>query len=55
MYTSEDDKTTDTNEGGILYLYLPIGTRTITVNVDGKNYSGQVETTTGQNDISILN
>ena len=45
MYTTKDDESTeDTNEGGMLYLYLPLGTRTITVEADGKNYSGIVET-----------
>ena len=36
MYTLED---------GMLYLYLPTGTRTITIEVDGKTYSGEVQTT----------
>ena len=35
MYTLED---------GMLYLYLPLGTRTINVEVDGNTYSGTVET-----------
>ena len=35
MYTLED---------GMLYLYLPLGTRTINVEVDGKTYTGTVET-----------
>lgn len=35
MYTLED---------GMLYLYLPAGTRTITVEVEGKTYSGTVQT-----------
>ena len=33
-----------TLENGMLYLYLPTGTRTITIEVDGKTYSGTVET-----------
>ena len=45
MYTTKDDESTEgTNEGGMLYLYLPLGTRTITVETDGENYSGIVET-----------
>ena len=36
MYTFED---------GMLYLYLPEGNRTITVEADGKTYSGVVNTT----------
>ena len=35
MYTLED---------GMLYLYLPAGTRTINVEVDGNTYSGTGET-----------
>lgn len=35
MYTIED---------GMLYLYLPVGTRTITVEAEGNIYSGTVET-----------
>lgn len=35
MYTFEDGK---------LYLYLPLGSRTISIEVDGKTYSGIVET-----------
>lgn len=54
MYTSEDNKTTDVNEGGMIYLYLPKGSRTITIKVDGKNYSGTVETTEEGN-IETLN
>jgi hypothetical protein len=34
-----------TLENGMLYLYLPVGTRTITMEVDGKTYSGTVQTT----------
>ena len=34
-----------TLENGMLYLYLPVGTRTITIEVDGKTYSGTVQTT----------
>ena len=36
MYTFED---------GMLYLYLPEGSRTITIEADGKTYSGVVNTT----------
>ena len=55
MYTSKDDETTtETNEGGILYLYLPIGSRTITVEAEGKKYSGTVETAE-TNTIVVLN
>ena len=45
MYTLED---------GMLYLYLPLGNREITIKVDGKTYKGQVETTEEQHSI-ILN
>ena len=34
-----------TLENGMLYLYLPSGERTITIEVDGKTYSGVVQTT----------
>ena len=35
-----------TLENGMLYLYLPTGTRTITIKTeDGKTYSGAVQTT----------
>ena len=33
-----------TLDEGMLYLYLPLGTRTINVEVDGKTYTGTVET-----------
>lgn len=33
-----------TQETGELYLYLPEGTRTITVEIDGTEYSSQVTT-----------
>ena len=46
MSVAEDDEnTTDIDEAGMIYLYLPKGSRTITLKVDGKNYSGTVETT----------
>ena len=45
MYTLED---------GMLYLYLPLGTREITIKVDGKTHKGQVETTEEQHS-TILN
>ena len=44
MYTSEE---------GILYLYLPQGERTITIETDKKSYKGTV-TTNESNDIAIL-
>lgn len=34
-----------TFEEGMLYLYLPEGSRTITIEADGKTYSGVVNTT----------
>lgn len=54
MYCSSDDEsTTDINEGGKLYLYLPSGTRTITVSAGGKSYSAIV--TTGENnEVTLL-
>ena len=45
MYTLED---------GMLYMYLPLGKREITIKVDGKTYKGEVETTEEQHSI-ILN
>ena len=46
MYTLED---------GMLYLYLPTGTRTITITTeDGKTYSGTVETKEAPEEV-ILN
>ncbi len=36
--------TTDTDETGMVYLYLPNRSRTITLMVNGKTYSGTVET-----------
>ena len=33
-----------TLEEGMLYLYLPLGTRTINVEVEGNTYTGTVET-----------
>ena len=45
MYTTGDDKTTtDINEGGRIYLYLPLGSRTITVKTGSATYSGTVNT-----------
>ena len=40
MYTLED---------GMLYMYLPLGTREITIKVDGKTYKGEVETKEEEN------
>ena len=45
MYTTKDDENTvDINEGGMLYLYLLLGTRTITVQAGENTYSGTIET-----------
>lgn len=49
MYTLENDN----DENGIIYLYLPLGNRTITIKVNGKVYSGTIQTTTEEN-INIL-
>lgn len=54
MYTSEDNETTDVNEGGILYLYLPKGDRTITIVAGDKKYTNRV-ITDENNTITILN
>lgn len=55
MYVAEDDEnTTDIDETGMVYVYLPKGSRTITLKVNDKNYSGTVETTE-EGSISILN
>ena len=43
-----------TFENGMLYLYLPLGERTITIECDGKTYSGTVETTEA-GDVVTLN
>ena len=42
-----------TLEEGMLYMYLPLGKREITIKVDGKTYKGEVETKEEGN-ISIL-
>ena len=55
MYVAEDDENTaDIDETGMIYLYLPKGSRTITLTADGKNYSGTVETTE-EGSVSTLN
>lgn len=46
MYTTED---------GQLYMYLPVGSRTITVTANGKTYSGTVNTTETSSEVIILN
>ena len=45
MYTLED---------GMLYMYLPLGKREITIKVDGKTYKGEVETKE-ESGITLLN
>ena len=42
-----------TLENGMLYLYLPTGTRTITIEVDGKTYSGAVQTTETSTEVTL--
>lgn len=42
-----------TLENGMLYLYLPTGTRTITIEVDGKTYSGSVQTTETPEEVTL--
>lgn len=42
-----------TLENGMLYLYLPAGTRTITIEVDGKTYSGTVATTETPEEVTL--
>ena len=55
MYTTKDDGTTSgSNEGGMLYLYLPLGSRTITIQAGGITYSETVETTE-TNTVVVLN
>ena len=44
MYTLED---------GMLYMYLPLGNREITIKVDGKTYKGEVETKEEEN-VTVL-
>ena len=45
-----------TLEEGMLYLYLPTGTRTITITTeDGKTYSGTVETKDTSGELVVLN
>lgn len=41
-------------EDGMLYMYLPLGKREITIKVDGKTYKGEVETKEGEN-VTVLN
>ena len=47
-------KDTYTLEDGMLYLYLPLGKREITIKVDGKTFKGEVETTENENN-KVLN
>lgn len=42
-----------TLENGMLYLYLPTGTRTITIEVEGKKYSGSVQTTETPEEVTL--
>ena len=54
MYVAVDDEnTTDIDETGMVYLYLPKGSRTITIEVDGKSYNGVVETTEEGNIVTL--
>ena len=56
MYTFEDDtSTTGVDETGMIYLYLPLGSRTITINVDGRSYEGTVETKVEAGEVVVLN
>ena len=56
MYTFEDNtSTTSVDETGMIYLYLPVGSRTITITAGGKTYSGTIETKAEENEIVILN
>ena len=43
-----------TLEGGMLYMYLPLGKREITIKVDGKTFKGEVETKEEEN-VTVLN
>ena len=46
MFTLEDDTTTSNiDETGMVYLYLPKGIRKINIKANGKTYSGTIETT----------
>ncbi len=47
-------KDMNTMEDGMLYLYLPLGKREITIKVKGKTYKGEVETTEEEHN-TILN
>lgn len=55
MYTFEDDESTSVDETGMIYLYLPLGERAITINVDGQSYSGTVETKEEVSEVITLN
>ena len=46
-YGKEDIYTfnNDSDDAGVIYLYLPKGSRNITITVNGKTFSGTVETT----------
>ena len=46
-------KDMNTLEDGMLYLYLPLGNREITIKVDGKTYKGEVETKEEEN-VTVL-
>ena len=54
MYTMQDDTSTDADESGMLYLYLPEGSRTITIKAKDKTYTGTVTTTTEINEVVKL-
>lgn len=44
-----------TSEEGIIYLYLPEGERTVTIQSDGKRYTGSVETKNTGSEVVVLN
>ena len=57
-FTSSDNieygiKDMYTLDNGMLYLYLPTGTRTITIEVEGKKYSGTVQTTETPEEVTL--
>ncbi len=53
IYTSKVDTDMSVTEAGVIYLYLPEGTRTISVKAAGKTYTGTVTTTTTNSVVTL--
>lgn len=54
MYTlSNYEGTNNFDETGMIYLYLPLGEKTINIKVDGNTYSGTVNTQDGMEVVTL--